>query len=185
MKLYLFLAIILISGCAKNSRDVIEEGRPLGLFEPKRDYIVDVPMGEQQVVGKSSGVEILGFITLGAGNTAEGVSVGNRGDSTYPNSNPSNSSSGSVLANMALSAFTSTSGKFKKAALRDACEQNNCDVLGYTMYDVDEKNFFLWKTYNVKVKGFPGKVGKLENVQRKFSITDSYWRAPLPGISSY
>jgi len=181
MKSYLLLAIILISGCAKNSRDVIEEGRPLGSFEPKRDYIVDVPMGEQQVVGKSSGVKILGFITLGAGNTAEGVSVGNRGDSTYPNLNPSNSTNGSVLDNM----FNSTSGKFKKAALRDACEKNNCDVLGYTMYDVDEKNFFLWKTYNVEVKGFPGKVGKLENVQRRFSVTDSYWRATLPKISDY
>jgi hypothetical protein len=75
---------------------------------------------------------------------------------------------------------SSTSDKFKKAALRNACDVNNCDILGYPMYNVNEKNYFLFKTYDVKVRGFPGKVGRLENVNRKYTVGDSYWRATLP-----
>ena len=70
----------------------------------------------------------------------------------------------------------STEEKFKAAALRDACDKNNCDVLGYAMYDVDSTNFFLFKTYDVSVKGFPGNVESLENVNRSYSPSNSYWR---------
>tara|TARA_B100000902_G_C27230211_1_gene874387 strand:- start:326 stop:874 length:549 start_codon:yes stop_codon:yes gene_type:complete len=178
--LTLLFALFFIGGCAKNSRDVVEDGRTLGSFEPKKDYLVDIPMGEARVMGQSSGVKILGLITLGAGQTASGVDVTHRGESTMGGS--SSVGTVSALSALALAPLVSTSEKFKKAALRDACEKNNCDVLGYTMYNVNEKNYFLFKTYNVKVKGFPGKVGRLENVQRNYTIGDSYWRRPLPAI---
>ena len=176
-----------MASCAKNTRDVVEDGRTIGVFEPKRDYVVDIPMGEKQVMGKAKGMEILGFITIGAGQTADGAEINSRGESTL-GSGASVSSGGSSLAGLALAPLKvvgSSSEKFKKAALRDACEKNQCDVLGYTMYEVDEKNFFLFKTYDVKVRGFPGRVGKLENVQRKYSVGNSYWRTPLPEIKSF
>ena len=44
------------------------------------------------------------------------------------------------------------------------------------MYNVNEKNFFLFKYYDVKVKGFPGRVDSLENINRLYSPKDSYWR---------
>ena len=188
MKLFITLTIVVFLGsCAKNSRDVVEEGRTIGVFEPKRDYVVDVPMGEQRVMGKANGMKILGLITIGAGKTADGVDINNRGESTMDGGVMS-SAGATSFASMALAplaAIGSTSDQFKKAALRDACDKNKCDVLGYTMYDVTEKNYFLFKTYDVKVEGFPGRVGKLENVQRKYKVRDSYWRRPLPEARSY
>lgn len=185
MKFYPMLLLIILGGCAKNSRDIVEDGRTLGSFEPKRDYVVDIPMGESQVVGEASGMKILGLITIGAGKTADGVDAGNRGDSTLGiTSLSSGSFAGGALAPI-MALTSSTSDKFKKAALRNACDENNCDILGYPMYNVNETNFFLFKTYDVKVKGFPGKVGRLENVNRKYSVGDSYWRKTLPQKISY
>lgn len=186
MKNYLILLLsVLLGSCAKNSRDVVEGGNTLGVFEPKQDYLVDIPMGETQVEGQASGVKILGLITLGAGRTADGVVPGNRGDSTLGVS-PSSSASFATSALAPIMALTSsTSDKFKKAALRDACDKNSCDVLGYSIYNVNERDFLLFKTYNVKVKGFPGKVGRLENVNRSYKVEDSYWRKSLPSKVSY
>ena len=162
MKLLYAVLIISLSSCAKNSLDIVNEGKPMGAFEPKKDYVVDIPMGKTQVSGESSGIEILGYFTIGASETAEGVDVSSRSDN--------------ILGNALSLLPKSSSQKFKAAALRDACEKNNCDVLGYTMYNVNEKNFFLFKYYDVKVKGFPGRVDSLENINRLYSPNDSYWR---------
>ena len=191
MKALILISIVFISGCAKNSLDIVNEGKPMGVFEPKRDYVVDIPMGSSKVSGESSGVEILGFITIGAGNTADGVDISNRGDSTLGvNSGSAFGAIGSAFGS-AMSMLPKTSEqKFKAAALRDACEKNKCDVVGYAMYNVDSTNYFLFKTYDVEVKGFPGKVESLENVKRSYSPSDSYWRRshrsslPLPSHSS-
>ena len=197
MKLITALIIISLCGCAKNSLDIVNEGKPMGVFEPKKDYVVDIPMGKSPVTGESSGVEILGLFTIGASEQAEGVDITNRGNNTLGDSGAGNS------ANSPLGAVTSTLGaviepassvintflkggrsSFKAAALRDACEKNNCDVLGYTMYNVNEKNFFVFKTYDVQVKGFPGRVDSLENVNRSYSTSDSYWRTNARNIYS-
>ena len=45
MKLIYALLIVSLAGCAKNSIDVVNEGKTIGVFEPKRDYVVDIPMG--------------------------------------------------------------------------------------------------------------------------------------------
>ncbi len=158
----------------------------MGVFEPKRDYVVDIPMGSTKVSGESSGMEILGIFTIGASETAEGVDISGRGDSTLGGS----SASGGGMFNPAAALGPalalipkSSKQKFKAAALRDACEKNNCDVLGYTMYNVNEKNYWLFKTYDVQVSGFPGRVESLENVNRMFRPKDSYWRSSV--ISPY
>ena len=114
MKFYPMLLLIILGGCAKNSRDIVEDGRTLGSFEPKRDYVVDIPMGESQVVGEASGMKILGLITIGAGKTADGVDAGNRGDSTLGITSSAGSFAGGALAPI-MALTSSTSDKFKKA----------------------------------------------------------------------
>jgi hypothetical protein len=191
MKIFYTLLLILIAGCAKNSKDIVNEGKPMGVFEPKRDYVVDIPMGSSKISGESSGVEILGIFTIGAGNTADGVAISNRGDSTLGGGSNSGFDVFGATLGSAMSFLPKTSEqKFKAAALRDACEKNKCDVVGYAMYNVDSTNYFLFKTYDVEVKGFPGRVESLENVKRSYTPTDSYWRRsypsnlPLPSKSS-
>jgi len=188
MKLTFLLLIVSLCGCAKNNIDIVDTGKPIGVFEPKRDYIVDIPMGETKVSGESSGVEILGVFTIGASETAEGVDLSGRGDSTLGGGTANAGVFNPVAALAPALALVpkSSKQKFKAAALRDACDKNNCDVLGYTMYNVNEKNYFLFKTYDVKVQGFPGRVEGLENVVRTYSPGDSYWRKSMrTSASSY
>jgi hypothetical protein len=183
MKIIYALLIVSLAGCARNSIDVVNEGKTIGVFEPKRDYVVDIPMGSSKVSGESSGVEILGIFTIGASETADGVDVSSRGDSTLNRNGSSGGASvfspAAALAPALALLPKSSEQKFKAAALRDACEKNNCDVLGYAMYNVNEKNFFLFKTYDVKFKGFPGRVEGLENITRTYTPADSYWRQSM------
>ena len=39
--------------------DVVADGRTLGSFEPKNDYVVDIPMGSSLVNGNAKGISIL------------------------------------------------------------------------------------------------------------------------------
>lgn len=195
MKLLYALLIVSLCGCAKNSLDIVNEGKPMGVFEPKKDYVVDIPMGKSPVTGESSGVEILGLFTIGASEQAEGVDITNRGNNTLGDSASAPSAGAFAFVGSVAGLMTPVSDlfqdildgsapDFKAAALRDACEKNNCDVLGYTMYNVNEKNFFVFKTYDVQVKGFPGRVDSLENVNRSYSTSDSYWRTNARNIYS-
>ena len=187
---------ILMSSCA-NTLDVVEGGHPLGVFEPKNDYVVDIPMKSQTIEGHSKGVKILGldFLTFGADYRAQGVALGSRGENTLNagggggGASSGSASTASTIINLggtmvstvlAPLSGASTTKNFKAAALRSACEANNCDVIGYPMYNVDTKNYILWKTYKVKVKGFPGKVQGVETVPRQYDPRkDTYWRTPL------
>ena len=175
MKFVLSCVCLFAVGCAKNSQDIVNEGKTIGVFEPKRDYVVDIPMRNEKVSGQASGVKILGLFTIGAGNTAEAVGMSNRGDSTLGGPGSSSSAFSAFSSTLAMLP-KSTEEKFKAAALRDACEKNNCDVIGYALYNIDSTNFFLFKTYDVSVKGFPGNVESLENVNRSYSPSNSYWR---------
>jgi len=160
----------------------------LGAFEPKNDYLVDIPMQSQMVEGNANGVKILGVFTFGAEKQAKGVSVGSHGASTLQGHYSQGLSSASrsntivnvggtmVAAAAAPFADQTTVEDFKAAALRNACDSNNCDVIGYPMYKVDKKNFIFWRTYRVQLKGFPGKVQSLETVPRRYRVEDSYWR---------
>ncbi len=185
MKYISFILLISLCGCAKNSQDIVNDGRPMGVFEPKKDYVVDIPMGNSKVTGESAGVELFGIFTIGASETAEGVDISGRGNSTLGGSTSAGGMFNPTAALAPALALIpkSSKEKFKAAALRNACEKNNCDVLGYTMYNVNEKNFWLFKTYDVQVSGFPGRVESLENVNRTYRTNDSYWRSSV--ISPY
>ena len=53
-----YLFFVYWQGCAKNSRDIVNEGKTIGVFEPKRDYVVDIPMRNEKVSGQASGVKM-------------------------------------------------------------------------------------------------------------------------------
>ena len=186
-----------MSSCA-NTMDIVEGEHPLGVFEPKNDYVVDIPMKSQTIQGQSKGFKIfyLNCLTFGGNRQAQGVVLGSRGENTLRDSQSSvQSGSGSVASTIvnlggtlvtaaaAPLSGTSTIKRFKQAALRSACDANNCDVIGYPMYNVDLKDYILWQTYKVNVKGFPGKVQGVETVPRKYKVEDSYWRRSLSNPS--
>ena len=187
-KLFLIGLVAGLSSCS-NKMDIVETGHPMGVFEPKNDYVVDIPMKSQVVTGQSQGVKILGldWLTFGAEYRAQGIGLGSRGAGLNSGGGGGGGAStvetivnvGSGLVAAAIGPLTgsSTTKKFKEAALRSACDQNNCDVVGYPMWTVDTKNYILWKTYKVNVKGFPGKVQSLEVVPRIYDPRkDTYWR---------
>ena len=144
----------------------------MGMLEPGIDHVIDVTMGSERVSGEASGMVILGVYPLGPSDYADGLAV------------TSSSSGGDSIAGI----FTgiagavggllpdSPMGKIKSAAVRTACDAAGCDVLGYPMFYVDETNYFLWKEIHVRVVGFPGMIGEVKNVPRKFTVKDSYWR---------
>tara|TARA_Y100001934_G_C12284105_1_gene741449 strand:- start:267 stop:1034 length:768 start_codon:yes stop_codon:yes gene_type:complete len=188
---------LIFASCAKNVSDVVApHDRTLGVFEPAQDYLVDVPLQSRMVSGNSKGTVILGFITLGGSETSEGVALSSRGESTLNGGSTGSVGGGSGIAGAVSGAIGSVGAviapvaklipespreRFKKAALRNACDLNSCDVVGYPMYNVDEKNYFLWKNYKVSVKGFPGNIKGVENVGRQYSPNkDTYWRKGAP-----
>ena len=126
MKLIYALLIVSLAGCAKNSLDIVNDGKPMGVFEPKKDYVVDIPMGSSKVSGESSGIEILGIFTIGASEQAEGVDITNRGDSTLGSSASSGGFAGLAFVTGALSPVSDlfqdlldgSAPDFKAAALR-------------------------------------------------------------------
>jgi len=204
MKFNTFIMItlpLLFCNCAKNVADVVApHDRTMGVFEPAQDYLVDIPMTSKIVKGNAKGTVILGIFTIGGSEMAEGVSLNSRGNSSLHGSASTGGGSSGGVAGVFNSAATgvgaviapitklipdSPKAKFKKAALRNACDLNNCDVIGYPMYNVDEKNYFLWKNYNVSVRGFPGLVQGVETVPRqwKSSDKDTYWRKDMSSNS--
>ena len=79
-KLFLIGLVVALSSCS-NKMDIVETGHPMGVFEPKNDYVVDIPMKSQVVTGQSQGVKILGldWLTFGAEYRAQGIGLGSRG----------------------------------------------------------------------------------------------------------
>lgn len=168
--------VFLLASCASTNRDIIQTGHPFGMLEPGIDHVVDITMGSERVTGEASGSVILWVYAIGATDYSDGLAV------TAP------ASSGDSIAGMFSGMFSSVTGavgsllpqsplgRIKSAAVRAACDEAGCDVLGYPMFYVDETNYFLWKEIRVVVKGFPGEIKSIKNVPRKYEVVDSYWR---------
>jgi hypothetical protein len=142
------------------------------MMEAANDHIVDITMGSERVSGQASGTIILGIFAIGATDYSDGLAV------------TASTSDGGSIAGMFSSVAGAVGGlipqlgvsKVKSAAVRAACDENKCDVLGYPMFYVDEVNYFLWKDIDVHVVGFPGHINGIKNVPRKYNVDDSYWR---------
>jgi hypothetical protein len=144
------------------------------MMEAANDHLVDVQMDSGRVSGNASGTIFFGAFLMGASDSSAGLAV------TAPSSGGGGGGVAGMFSGMvgALSGLLPTVGvgQIKSAAVRSACDEAQCDVLGYPMYYIEEMNFFLWKHIEVTVVGFPGEIKGIKNIPRKFEVSDSYWR---------
>ncbi|MBC8371056.1 MAG: hypothetical protein H8E25_13740 [Planctomycetes bacterium] len=155
-------AIIIIlslafASCQSTTRDIISTGHPLGDLTPVNDHLVDIKFGSKRVSGNSEGTVILKIFTMGPEHYSEGLAAQSSGDGFFA------ATFGAIGAMMPSSGMD----KMKSAAVRDACDKAQCDLIGYPMFYIDEKDYFLWTEVAVKVVGFPGMIESMSNIVRK------------------
>jgi hypothetical protein len=167
-----FCSVILLAACAGTSRDIIQTDHPFGMLEAANDHIVEITMGSERVSGRASGTIILGVFVMGASDYSDGLVV----TTPTPGGGSISDKFSSVAGAVGGLIPQASVSKFKSAAVRAACDENKCDVLGYPMFYLEEVNYFLWKSVDVRVVGFPGHIKGLKNVPRKYNVGDSYWR---------
>ena len=144
------LLCLTASACKSTHREIIESGPVLGQMFPKNDHVVDVQFESQKIKGEASGVTLLGFINFGPSDYSKNLAYeAVREERGYFD----------WLAGL----WPDFGSKIKSAAVRDACDSVNCDLLGFPMYYVDETNYFLWKVQTWRVAGFPGMVQGMSN----------------------
>ena len=153
MKTTLLIPLILLCSCASTTRDIISTGHPLGTISAMNDHKVDIRFESDRVTGAASGTTILKIFHWGPANFSAGLTV-QTNDSGFMSS--ALGALGSMLPKSGL-------GKVKSAAVRDACDKAKCDVLGYPMFYIDERDYFLWTETSVSVTGFPGKILAITN----------------------
>ena len=165
-------SVILLAACAGTSRDIIQTDNPFGMMEAANDHIVDITMDSERVSGSASGTIILGAFVMGASDYSDGLAV------TTPT--PGGGAISGIFSSVAgaVGSLIPQVGvsKIKSAAIRAACDTAKCDVLGYPMFYLEEVNYFLWKSVDVRVVGFPGHIKGLKTVPRVYNVGDSYWR---------
>ncbi|UDQ97469.1 hypothetical protein AAEX28_10640 [Lentisphaerota bacterium WC36G] len=57
----------------------------------------------------------------------------------------------------------SPTGKLKSTAVYKACKSNNADIIMAAQYDIETKDYFVFKKSTCKLKGFPAKIKGIEN----------------------
>jgi hypothetical protein len=159
MKTAVLIPLIFLCSCASTTRDIISTGHPLGAVSAMNDHEVEIRFESERVSGEATGLTILKIFHLGPGNFSEGLAV-QSADAGFLSSTLG--SLGSMLPSSGL-------GKVKSAAVRDACDKANCDVLGYPMFYIDELDYFLWTELEIRVVGFPGKILAITNEEQSDS----------------
>jgi hypothetical protein len=153
MKTALLISLIFLCSCASTTRDIISTGHPLGVISAMNDHEVDIRFESERVSGDASGTTILKIFHWGPGNFSDGLAVQSTDEGFLSSAV---GALGSMLPDSGL-------GKVKSAAVRDACDKANCDVLGYPMFYIDELDYFLWTELEIRVVGFPGKILAITN----------------------
>lgn len=148
----------LSAACASTSRDVVQTGHVLGKMIPANNHIVDIEFDEARVEGTASGTQILWFIEYGPESYSDGLA--------YKDVEPREGFTGLLrdIGGWFFGLVPNFGGRIRSAAVREACDLAECDLLGYPMYYIDETNYFLWREVTITVKGFPGYVNSLTNV---------------------
>lgn len=153
MKTIAFIALVLLSSCASTTRDVVTTGHPFGAVTAVNDHAVDIQFESNRVEGEASGTTVLYIFNLAPSNFSEGLAVQSADDGFMSSTL---GALGSMLPSSAL-------GKVKSAAVRAACDEADCDVLGYPMFYIDRVDYLLWAELKVKVVGFPGRILSISN----------------------
>ena len=143
---------LLLASCRSTERDLIQTPRPFGNTASLYDYGVDLQIGPSKVQGKAGGGVVLWLWRYGAGDYHEGL-VYTPGGVAGP--------AGKVFP------LSGRLAEVKSAAVRDACDRANCDILAYPMFEVKRYDGWISHYYTVTVTGFPGTLNSVTNYQRQ------------------
>ena len=141
---------LLAGACKSTHREIIQSGHVLGELHPKNDHVVDVQFGSQKIQGEASGVTVLWLFNFGPSNYSKNLAYEAKNDAPG-------------YFDWLGALWPDFNGRIKSAAVRQACDSVNCDLLGFPMYYVDETNYFLWKEHTWRVVGFPGMIQGMSN----------------------
>jgi len=152
-----------------STRDIFQTQRTMGNVAPLNDYLVDIQISNDKVVGRARGGSYLGFWRHGVDNyTATAQVLGRDGmvvDATESEDYPD----------------SSRLSEIKSAAVRAACDYAKCEILAYPMFKVNTHNGFFATTYEVEVVGFPAHVAGMQNVRRDVRNGEINFRAENHG----
>jgi hypothetical protein len=150
-------ALLFAASCQSTSRDVIQTGHVLGDLRPANDHVVDVRFDNVKIEGEASGISVLGIFEWGPSNYSNGLE--------YKSSTQASGIVGMIggVIGSITSLIPDFGGRIRSAAVREACDEAQCDLLGFPMFYVDETNYFLWKEQTWRVVGFPGHIKSMTN----------------------
>lgn len=151
------LLCLLATGCKSTSRDIIQTGHVLGDLRPVNDHLVDVRFDNTKIEGEASGISILGFFEFGPSHYSNGLE--------YKTNKQEGGIAGLIggAVGSIASLIPDFGGKLRGAAVRDACDAADCDLIGFPMFYVDEIDYILWKQQTWRVVGFPGHIKSMTN----------------------
>jgi len=150
-----------------STRDIFQTPRTMGNVAPLNDYLVDIQVSNDKVVGRARGGSYLGFWRRGVDNYTAKV-LGR--DGMVLNANESEDYSD-----------LSRLSEIKSAAVRAACDYAKCEILAYPMYKVNTHNGFFTTTYEVEVVGFPAHVAGMQNIRHDVRNGEVNFRAENHG----
>ncbi|MBL7008935.1 MAG: hypothetical protein ISR76_08050 [Planctomycetes bacterium] len=148
--LFSVLGLSLLASCASTHREIHTTDRPLGEIRSLNDYVVDIQIASEPVLGKAAGGTVLGLFIIGDTDYAD--AIGFDGDSFNLLS--------SILGSSRLD-------ELKRAAIRDACAASSCEVLAYPTFRWNESSNPFVTQYTVEVKGYPGFIKEIKNIRRE------------------
>jgi len=154
-----FCALAAVS-CKSTSRDVVETGLVLGNTYPVNDHYLEIEFGSDRVEGTASGSVLFWLFEWGPEHYSDGLEyhVGQTGGGVETFSGLFYS-----MFNGIAGLFPDMGGRVRSAAVRDACDKAECDLLGAPMFFIDEMDYVVFKTQTIRVTGFPGMIKSMTN----------------------
>ncbi len=154
--------------CSSTNRNVNSSGNPESWVEPVR-FEADVNPSNRAIHGDGKVTRILGLFTVGDTKYLDGVSWGSNAQG---GSQPLLSLGGILPGGLKFG----IKDKAKRAAAYKAVSRSKSDFLIVPRYEVEEKNYFLWRTAKAEVSGLPGYYSGLRQIPgfRNRIGTDKY-----------
>ena len=130
--------VFLVTGCS--SFETNRQGQPIDIRMPL-DVIPNVVAQDTKVAGSAKVSCLFGIFTWGCEKQAVGVTYGT----------PAEGAS-------FLKFFVGANDVARNGAAYDACSKANADILLTPQYDLTVKDYFVFKTVDCQVKGFPATI---------------------------
>ena len=128
---------ILAAGCS--SFETNRDSKSLDIHMPLT-VIPNVEAGNTKVEGSAKVSCLFGIFTWGCEKQSVGVTYGTPMEDSF------------------LTFFVGANDVARNGAAYDACSKANADILLTPQYDLTIKDYFVFKTVDCQVKGFPGTI---------------------------